>query len=168
MRFFKMFSFCTLMIVFLNACSLDTTKTKSEILEIPNIDEYTTLLVQSVDEEGVSSESTSKVITDINEIHAFIDKVNKMEVVQPPNKELLEKSKELNKKGNYFFVLSDKETMDNKVYTMNFFSDGRIMFQEPNGKKQEANGAGQKMMYLSKEKHSDVLLEMKELLNIKF
>ena len=58
--------------------------------------------------------------------------------------------------------------MDNKVYTINFFSDGRLMFQEMNGKKQEANGAGQKMMYLSKEKHSDVLLEMKELLNIKF
>ena len=71
-----MFSFCTLMIVFLNACSLDTTKTKSEILEIPNIDEYTTLLVQSVDEEGASSNSTSKVITDINEIQAFIEKVN--------------------------------------------------------------------------------------------
>ncbi|MFE4814766.1 hypothetical protein ACFQ9Y_27315 [Peribacillus simplex] len=156
MRFFKMFSVCILMIVCLNACSLDTTKTKSEILEIPNKDEYTTLLVQSVDENGVSSESTSKVITDINEIQAFIEKVNKMEVVQPPNKELLEKSKELNKKGNYFFVLSDKETMDNKVFTINFFSDGRIMFQEPNGKKQETNGAEQKMMYLSKEKHSDV------------
>lgn len=42
------------------------------------------------------------------------------------------------------------------------------MFQEPNGKKQEVNGAEQKMMYLSKEKHTDVLLEMKELLNIKF
>ncbi|MCY8940233.1 hypothetical protein QUF81_00950 [Peribacillus simplex] len=168
MRIFKMFSMCILMIIFLNACSLETTKTKNKILEIPNEDEYTTLLVQGVDEDGVSSESTSKVITDINDIQAFIEKVNKMEVVQPPNKELLEKSKELNKKGNYFFVLSDKETMDNKVYTMNFFSDGRIMFQEPNGKKQEANGAGQKMMYLSKEKHSDVLLEMKELLNIKF
>ena len=42
------------------------------------------------------------------------------------------------------------------------------MLQEMNGKKQEANGARQKMMYLSKEKHSDVLLEMKELLNITF
>ncbi|MFS0599507.1 hypothetical protein AB1L16_22660 [Peribacillus frigoritolerans] len=168
MTIFKMFSMCILMIIFLNACSLETPKTKSGILEIPNEDEYTTLLVQGVDEDGVTSQSTSKVITDINEIQAFIEKVNKMEVVQPPNKELLEKNKELNKKGNYFFVLSDKETMDNKVYTMNFFSDGRIMFQEPNGKKQETNGAGQKMMYLSKEKHTDVLLEMKELLNIKF
>ncbi|MGN7397303.1 hypothetical protein [Peribacillus frigoritolerans] len=168
MTIFKMFSMCILMIIFLNACSLETPKTKSGILEIPNEDEYTTLLVQGVDEDGVTSQSTSKVITDINEIQAFIEKVNKMEVVQPPNKELLEKSKELNKKGNYFFVLSDKETMDNKVYTMNFFSDGRIMFQEPNGKKQETNGAGQKMMYLSIEKHTDVLLEMKELLNIKF
>ncbi|MFJ7311133.1 hypothetical protein [Peribacillus frigoritolerans] len=168
MRIFKMFSMCILMIIFLNACSLETTKTKSKILEIPNEDEYTTLLVQGVDEDGVTSQSTSKVITDINEIQDFIEKVNKLEVVQPPNKELLEKSKELNKKGNYFFVLSDKETMDNKVYTINFFSDGRIMFQEPNGKKQEINGAEQKMMYLSKEKHTDVLLELKELLNIKF
>ncbi|MET1176708.1 hypothetical protein ABG775_01780 [Peribacillus simplex] len=67
-------------------------------------DEYTTLLVQGVDEDGVSSESTSKVITDINEIQAFIEKVNKLEVLQLPNKELLEKSKELNKKGNYFFI----------------------------------------------------------------
>ncbi|KOR80515.1 hypothetical protein AM232_20195 [Bacillus sp. FJAT-21352] len=168
MRIFKMFSMCILMIIFLNACSLETTKTKSIILEIPSGDEYTTLLVQGVDDDGVTSQSTSKVITDSNEIQAFIEKVNKMEVVQPPNKELLEKSKELNKKGNYFFVLSDKETMDNKVYTINFFSDGRIMFQEPNGKKQETNGEEQKMMYFSKEKHTDVLLEMKELLNIKF
>ncbi|MDM5308489.1 hypothetical protein [Peribacillus frigoritolerans] len=42
-----------------------------------------------------------------------------MEVVQPPNKEFLEKGKELNKKGNHFFILSDKETMNNKVYTIN-------------------------------------------------
>ncbi len=60
--------------------------------------------MQGVDEDGVSSESTSKVITDINEIQAFVEKLNKLEVVQLPNKELLEKSKELNKKGNYFFI----------------------------------------------------------------
>ncbi len=57
-----------------------------------------------IDEDGVSSESTSKVIIDINEIQAFIEKVNKLEVLQLPNKELLEKSKELNKKGNSFFI----------------------------------------------------------------
>jgi hypothetical protein len=50
-----------------------------------------------------------------------------LEVVQTPNRGFLEKSKELNEKGN---ILSDKETMNNKVYTLNFFSEGRVMFQE--------------------------------------
>ena len=50
-RLSKYYYFCMLMIIFLNACSLETTKTKSEILEIPNEDEYTTLLVQGVDED---------------------------------------------------------------------------------------------------------------------
>jgi hypothetical protein len=33
----------------------------------------------------------------------------------------------------FFFVLTDEESKDNKEYSMNFFSDERILFKEPNG-----------------------------------
>jgi len=58
--------------------------------------------------------------------------VNKLEVVQPPNKEVI-KSKELNKKGNYFFIIPDKETMDNKVYTINFLVMEGLCFKNGSG-----------------------------------
>lgn len=168
MKIVNLFFSCIFMMMLLTACSLDNKSTKDVVLEIPNIDIYTTLLVQGVDKNGVSSEATLKVITDSNKIQAFIEKVNNMKVIKPPGKEIVKKSKELKKKGNYFFVLSDKETMDNKVYTLNYLKDGNIIFQEPNGKKQKPNGEGQKMIYVSKEKHAELLLEMKELLNITF
>ncbi|MFF2878691.1 hypothetical protein ACFVR2_20460 [Gottfriedia sp. NPDC057991] len=124
-------------------------------------------MVQGVD-KGVSSEKTSMSIKNNKKIEDFIEKVNKMEVVQPSKEELIKKNKELNNKGNYIFVLSDKESMSNKVYIMNFFKDGRIIFQKPNGKKVSSNGEGQEMMYWSKVKHPELLTDLKNLLNIKF
>ena len=51
-----------------------------------------------------------------------------MEVVQPPNKELLEKSK-LNKKGNYLYYPIKKPWIT-KYTLLIFLRDGRVMFQE--------------------------------------
>ncbi|MFB7139181.1 hypothetical protein ACFCYN_05995 [Gottfriedia sp. NPDC056225] len=140
---------------------------KTKILEIPNTSEYVVLRVQGVD-KGVASEETTMTIKNNKKIEEFIEKVNKMKVVQPTKDELMEKNKELNNKGNYIFALSDKESMDNKVYIMNFFKDGRIIFQKPNGKKVSSIGKGQKLMYWSKVKHPELLTELKNLLNIKF
>ncbi|MFD0048159.1 hypothetical protein ACFVHQ_02280 [Actinomycetes bacterium NPDC127524] len=168
MKHFYMISVCMSAILFLNACSPDAAKTKSQVLNIPNSKQYTTLFVQGVNNNGVSTESTTAFISDHNQLSAFIKKMDKMEVEQPSGKEITDKIKDLNTKGNYIFVLSDKKTMDNKVYTMDFFSDGRILFQEPNGKTQAANGAGEKLMYFSAEKHPELLHEMKKELNITF
>ncbi|QKE75265.1 hypothetical protein HPK19_22310 [Arthrobacter citreus] len=140
---------------------------KTKILEIPNTSEYVVLMVQGVD-KGVASEETTMTIKNNKKIEEFIEKVNKMKVVQPTKDELMEKNKELNNKGNYIFALSDKESMDNKIYIMNFFKDGRIIFQKPNGKKVSSIGKGQKLMYWSKVKHPELLTELKNLLNIKF
>ncbi|WP_419881556.1 hypothetical protein ACN6MY_18895 [Peribacillus sp. B-H-3] len=115
MRYLYMLSVCLVTILILNACSTDAAKTKSQVLNIPNIDQYNTLFVQGVDKNGVSSESATSFITDHNQLQAFIRKMDKMEVEQPSGKEIADKIKELNKKGNYIFVLSDKKTMDNKV-----------------------------------------------------
>lgn len=166
MRHFKIGSFFIMIALLLVACRSEPAETI--VLKIPNQESYTTLFIQGVDENGTTSEATSKISRDQEEIKAFIEKVNKTEVVKSPEHELMDYTKKLNEKGNYFFVLSDKETMDNNVYTMNFFDDGRILFQEPNGKKQEPNGAGQKMIYLSKEKHSEMLQEWKDLFQITF
>ncbi|MEH7450912.1 hypothetical protein [Gottfriedia acidiceleris] len=169
MKYIQRVSVIILITILLCACqskSVDV-QMKTKILEIPNTSEYVILRVQGVD-KGVSSGETSMTIKNNKKIDEFIEKVNKMEVVQPPKDELMEKSKELNNKGNYFFILSDKESMDNKVYIMNFLKDGRIIFQKPNGKKVSSIGEGQKMMYWSKVKHPELLAELKNLLNIKF
>ncbi|MEH7403764.1 MULTISPECIES: hypothetical protein [Bacillaceae] len=169
MKYIQRISVIILITILLCACQSKSAdvKAKTKILEIPNTSEYVILKVQGVD-KGVASEETSRTIKSSKQIEEFIEKVNKMEVVQPSKDELMEKNKELNNKGNYIFALSDKESMDNKVYTMNFFKDGRIIFQKPNGKKVSSNGGGQKMMYWSKTKHPELLTELKNLLNIKF
>lgn len=164
MKYIQRVSVILLITILLCACQ---SKSDDKILEIPNTSEYVILMVQGVN-KGVSSEETSMTIKDNKKIEEFIEKVNKMEVVQPSKEELMKKNKELNNKGNYFFILSDKESMDNKVYIMNFFKDGRIIFQKPNGKKVTSNGQGQEMMYWSKVKHPELLTELKNQLNIKF
>lgn len=146
-------------IVLLSGCSNKEEYSKSTVLNIPNVSDYTFLYVQGVDDKGMASESTSKLINDNKKIREFISKVNKMEVIQPSNKELNEKSKELNIQGNYMFVLSDSEKMDNKAYAMNLFKDGSIQFQHT-----EKN----ELVYISKEKHPKLLKELKKLLEIKF
>lgn len=169
MKYIQRVSVILLITILLCACQSNSVdvQMKSKMLEIPNTSEYVILRVQGVD-KGVSSGETSMTIKNNKKIDEFIEKINKMEVVQPSKDELTEKSKELNNKGNYFFILSDKESLDNKVYIMNFFKDGRIIFQKPNGKKISSIGEGQKMMYWSKVKHPELLTELKNLLNIKF
>jgi hypothetical protein len=128
-------------------------------LEIPNKCDYTILLIQGVNKEGDISDLTSKKINDEEKVKEFIEKVDQMEFVEASKKELSEMNKEQTIRGNYFFVLSDKETMDNKVYIMFFLGDGRIIFLEQNGEQQ---------MKSSKEKHLGLLIEMKRLFNISF
>ncbi|WP_163102017.1 hypothetical protein [Peribacillus alkalitolerans] len=130
-------------------------------LEIPNKCEYSILLIQGVNKEGENSDLTSKIIKDKEKVKEFIEKVDQMEFVEATKKELSEMNKEQTIEGNYFFVLSDKETMDNKVYIMFFLGDGRIIFQEPNGEQQKINCS-------SKEKHLGLLFELKRLFNITF
>ncbi|MBS4190387.1 hypothetical protein KHA94_09265 [Bacillus sp. FJAT-49705] len=146
-------------IVFLSGCVNEGEISKSTEINIPYVNDYTFLNVQGVEEGGIASNSTSKIINDDKKIKEFISKINKMEVIKPPSKELTEKVKELNLIGNYIFTLSDKETMDNKVYSMNFFKDGSIQFQHPDKKE---------IVYLSKEKHPELLKELKELLELTY
>ena len=143
----------------LSGCLNNEENSESTKLELPNVSDYSYLYVQGVDENGVSSEATSKIVKDDKKIDEFISKVNKMEVIMPPNKELTQKVKELRNPGNYIFVLSDNVAMDNKVYNMNFFKDGSIQFQHLD--KNE-------IVYISKEKHPKLLKELKELLGIKY
>ena len=149
----------TISTFFLSGCLNNEENNESTKLELPNVSDYSYLIVQGVDENGVSSEATSTIVKDDKKIDEFISKVNKMEVIMPPNKELIQKVKELRNPGNYIFVLSDNVAMDNKVYNMNFFKDGSIQFQHLD--KNE-------IVYLSKEKHPILLKELKELLGIKY
>jgi hypothetical protein len=145
--------------VLISGCAIGEKKATSTSIDIPNVDKYTVLYIQGVDANGVSSEATSKYITDEKEINSFIEKVNKMDVIKPSQNEMSKKVKELNNQGNYMFVLSDSRNMDNKVFHMNFFNDGSIQFQSTNKKE---------IIYLSKEKHPELIKELKNTLNINF
>jgi hypothetical protein len=145
--------------VLISGCASEEKKVASTSIDIPNVDEYTVLYIQGVDDNGVSSEATSEYITEDKEIKSFVEKINKMEVVKPPKKEMTEKVKELNNQGNYTFVLSDSKRMDNKAYYMNFFKDGSIQFQDTVEKE---------MIYLSKENHPELIKELKNTFNINF
>lgn len=147
-----------LCVIFVSGCK-DGASTNTSIT-IPNINDYTILFIQGVDENGAASSSTSKTIDDAEEIQDFINKVNNMEVVEPSKGELSQKSKALNKPGNYIFALSQiKKPVDQSIYFMNFFEDGSIQFQQED--KNEMN-------YLSKEKHPEILEELKKSLDINF
>lgn len=153
---------CLAVILFLvSGCTSNQTERKSVVLNIPNVDKYTFLYVQGVDNTGeiVPYEGASEGIKDVDKIKAFIDKVNKLKAVKMPGKELTDKVKELNNPGNYMFTLSEKEVMDNTGYTINIYKDGTMQFEDP--KKNEIN-------YVSKEKYPKLMKELKTLLEITY
>lgn len=145
------------LIISLSGCMGD--KEISSSINIPNINDYTVLYIQSVDKNGAASESTSKYITDKNDIETFIKKINKMEVIKPSNKKFINKSKELNKQGNYMIVLSDSKKMDHEMYSMIFYEDGSIHFES-----EDEN----KIIYVSKKKHPSLLKELKSDFHVTF
>lgn len=57
------------------------------------------------------------------------------------------------------FTLSDTEEMDNKAYSINFYKDGTMQFEDPD--KNE-------IVYISTEKHPKLLKELKTLLEITY
>lgn len=146
-------------IMLIYGCASHQEQAESTSLDIPHESKYTVLYIQGVGEDGISSEETSKYITENKKLKSFIDAISKLEVVKPSEKEISEKVKELNEPGNYMFVLSDAKTMDHHVYHINVFKDGSIQFQ---GKDE------QEIMYESKEKHPDLNQELKSTLNINF
>lgn len=150
-----------LVVIFLLISGCNQTESKSIVLNIPHVDEYTFLYVQGVDKDGdvVPNEGASEGIKDNKKIKIFISKVNKLEAVRKPGKELTDKVKELNNPGNYMFILSDTDEMDNKAYSINFYKDGTMQFEDPD--KNE-------IVYISTEKHPKLLKELKTLLEITY
>lgn len=127
-------------------------------LEIPN-QSYSHLHIQGVDQGGVAADTTKKAIQSPDKINAFIEKVDGLEVTKPHKEDILRKLKQLNVSGNYMITLSDDEKMVGKMYTISMFSDGTFMFQDP---------LIRKIRFVSKEKHPDLLKEVKSLFGITF
>ena len=161
MKRIKGLVYLTVILFLVSGCTNINTESKSIVLNIPNVDKYTFLYVQGVDKDGdiVPYEGASEGIKDHEKIKTFISKVNKLEAVRKPGKELTDKVKELNNPGNYMFILSDTEEMDNIAYSINFYKDGTMQFEDPD--KNE-------IVYVSKEKHPKLLKELKTLLEITY
>lgn len=150
--------FSLIVSVFLYGCGTESEEgAESSLLNIPNSTDYTHVFIQGVDENGGASEG--EFISDETKVETFISKIDQIEIVKPPSKEIELKSKELNQKGNYIIALTDSESLDNKAYSMTFFQDGSIYF--PSSDESD-------LTYMSKEKSPELLKEIKELLGIAY
>lgn len=150
--------FSLILSIFLYGCSTESGEgTDGSLLNIPNSTDYTHVFMQGIDENGGASEG--EFISDKTMVETFISKINQMEVVKPPSKDIELKTKELNQKGNYIIALTDSESLDDKVYSMTFFQDGSIYF--PSADESD-------LTYRSKEKNPELLKEIKEILGITY
>lgn len=147
-------------ITFLSGCVNKEENSESIVLNIPSVNDYTVLYIQPIDKNGGTSESNEVVINDKKKILELIDKVNKMEVVKSPSKDFNERVKKLKQQQGYLVSLSDPEHTTDKQFFMIFFKDGSIQFQYPGENKKGF------VLYLSTEKHPELLEDFKELLKL--
>ncbi|MGE7625072.1 hypothetical protein ACQKMD_19190 [Viridibacillus sp. NPDC096237] len=147
----------TLMIV--SACGKDDKMSKTKEIKIPDTEDYQSLYVQGVNEEGVGTDTTRKTITDKEIIQSFIQKVNLMEVIKPKSDKDTANVKELHNQGNYIIALSKSADVTGKTYKLYVLKDGTVFFQDPVKKE---------MTYISAKKNTALYKEVKELLGIEF
>jgi len=146
-------------LVVVSACGKEDKANENKKIKIPDTEDYQSLYVQGVNNEGVGTDSTRKIITDKKIIQSFIEKVNLMEVIVPKLEEDTENVKELHNQGNYIIALSKSTDLSGKTYKLYVLKDGTVFFQDPVKKE---------MTYMSAKKNTALYKEVKELLAIDF
>lgn len=139
-------------LVFLSGCVNKEKNSEYIVLDIPSPNEYTSLSIQPIDENGGTSEANQKNINDKARILELVNKVNQMKVVKSPSKEFNERMEEINQQQSYAVSLTDPS---DKQFDMIYFKDGSIQFLQHPEK--------EIVLYLSKEKHPKLLQEIKSL-----
>ncbi|MGE7603459.1 hypothetical protein ACQKL5_13370 [Peribacillus sp. NPDC097675] len=144
-------------LVFLSGCVNKQENSESIVLNIPNVNEYAFIYIQPIDENGGISETNAIFINDKKKIPELMQKLNAQEVFQSPSKSFNKRIEKLNQQQNFLVSVSRTEYTSHKQFDMIFFRDGSIQYQFTDKKKQKMN------LYLSKEKHPNLLQEIKDL-----
>lgn len=155
MKLFKVSLLILALIISLIGCGKNTTR---EMI-IPKSEFYQYLYIHSVNDKGVSTKETEKLIKDPATVQDYIQIVNRSVVTVPKSEKQAKVVKQLDKQGSYIIALGDTKDMNKKSYKIYMLKDGTIFFQDTMKKE---------MMYMTVKKDPEKLIETKKLLNINF
>ena len=149
--------FIIISLIYLSGCVNKPENSENILLDIPDVNEYTYMYIQPIDENGGISETNAIVINDNKKIPELVNKLNTLKVVQSPSKDFNNRIEKLNQQQRFLVSVSRTEYTTHEQFDMIFFKDGRIQFQLTDKKKQKMN------LYLSKEKQPELLQEIKNI-----
>jgi len=159
MKFFKASLLILVLVIGLVGCGKDGSKVNTREIIIPKTEFYQYLYIQSVNDKGVSTKETGKLIEDPATVQDFIRIVNRSVVMVPKSEKQAEVVKQLDKQGSYIIALGDTKSMDKLTYKIYMLKDGTIFFQDTMKKE---------MTYMTVEKEPEKLEKAKKLLAINF
>lgn len=155
MKFFKVSLLILVLIISLIGCQKNTTR---EMI-IPKSEFYQYLSIHSVNDNGVSTKGTQKLITEPATVQDYIRIVNRSIVTVPKSEKQAKVVKQLDKQGSYIIALGDTKDMNKRSYKIYMLKDGTIFFQDTMKKE---------MMYMTVKKEPKKLEKAKEILDINF
>ena len=159
MRLLKASLLVMVLIIGLVGCGKGDSKANTREIIIPKTEFYQYLYIQSVNDKGVSTKETSKLIQDPAVVQDYIRTVNRSVVMVPKSEKQAKVVKQLDKKGSYIVALGDTKEMNKLTYKIYMLKDGTIFFQDTMKKE---------MMYMTVKKEPKKLEKAKEILDINF
>ncbi|MFJ8262144.1 hypothetical protein ACIQ4I_09340 [Rummeliibacillus sp. NPDC094406] len=159
MKFLKTLLLLIALVIGLVGCDNSSSKANTREIIIPKSEFYQYLYIQSVNDQGVSTKETGKLIKDPATVQDFIRLVNRSVVMVPKTEKQAEVVKQLDKQGSYIIALGDTKSMDKITYKIYMLKDGTIFFQDTMKKE---------MTYMTVKKEPEKLEKAKKLLSINF
>ncbi|WP_397539301.1 hypothetical protein [Rummeliibacillus pycnus] len=159
MKFLKTLLLLIALVIGLVGCDNSSSKANTREIIIPKSEFYQYLYIQSVNDRGVSTKETGKLIKAPATVQDFIRLVNRSVVMVPKTEKQAEVVKQLDKQGSYIIALGDTKSMDKLTYKIYMLKDGTIFFQDTMKKE---------MTYMTVKKEPEKLEKAKKLLDINF
>lgn len=159
MRMFKTFLLVSALVIGLVGCGKENSKVNTREIIIPKTEFYQYLFIQSVDDKGISTKNTSKLVEDSAVVQDYIRTINRSVVMVPKTEKQAEVVKQLDKQGSYIIALGDTKEMNKLTYKIYMLKDGTIFFQDTMKKE---------MMYMTVKKEPEKLEKVKKILDINF
>lgn len=159
MRILKAFLIVFALVIGLVGCGKEDSKVNTREIIIPKTEFYQYLFIQSVNDKGVSTKDTSKLIDDPAIVQDYIRTINRSVVKVPKSEKQAEVVKQLDEQGSYIIALGDTKELNKLTYKIYMLKDGTIFFQDTMKKE---------MMYMTVKKEPEKLEKAKKILDINF